>query len=75
MAERGLADARRPHRAEDRAGEIVLELEHRQVLEDPLLDLVEVEVVLVEDLVSFEVEVVLRVQSLGLSRIRSRWCG
>jgi hypothetical protein len=41
--------------------EVVLELGHRQVLEDPFLHLVEVEMVLVEDLAgSLEVEVVLR---------------
>ena len=49
--ERGLADARRPDEAEDRALERLLErLAHREVLEDPLLDLLEVVVVLVEDL-------------------------
>ena len=49
LAERGLADARRADEAEDRAGEVVLQLRDGEVLEDPLLDLLEVVVVLVED--------------------------
>ena len=60
LAERGLADARRADEAEDRAGEVVLQLRDGEVLEDPLLDLLEVVVVLVEDrLGALEVEVVL----------------
>src|SRR4029079_1513360 len=46
--ERGLADARRPREAQDRTLLVVLELAHRHVLDDALLDLVEVVVVLVE---------------------------
>ena len=60
MPERRLADSGRADEAEDRAGEVVLQLRDRQVLDDPLLHLVEVEVVLVEDLPrALEVEVVL----------------
>ena len=59
LAERGLADARRPDEAEDLAGGILLELRDGEVLDDPLLHLVEVVVVLVEDLArAVEVEVV-----------------
>ena len=60
LAERRLADSGRPDEAEDRPGEVVLQLRDGEVLDDPLLDLVEVEVVLVEDLARLhEVEVVL----------------
>ncbi len=48
--ERGLAGAGRPDEAEDRPVRVLLQLAHRQVFEDALLDLVEVVVVLVEDL-------------------------
>ncbi len=65
-AERGLADARRADEAEDRALALGVELAHRQVLEDALLDLLEVVVVLVEDRAGvFQVEVVLAVQAPG----------
>src|SRR6267143_5822374 len=47
LAERRLADARGPHEAEDRTLEAAGELEHRQVLDDPLLDLLEPVMVLV----------------------------
>src|SRR5260370_7562907 len=40
-AERSLADAGRPDEAEDRAARVGLELAHRQVLEDALLDLLQ----------------------------------
>ena len=51
LAERRLADAGRADEAEDRPREVaLLQLRDREVLDDPLLDLVEVEVVLVEDL-------------------------
>ena len=60
LAERRLADSGRADEAEDRPREVVLQLRDREVLEDPLLDLVEVEVVLVEDLArAHEIEVVL----------------
>ena len=60
LAERRLADARRPDEAEDRPGDLALELRDGEVLDDPLLDLVEVVVVLVEDPAGLlEVEVVL----------------
>ena len=55
LAERGLADARRADEAEDRPLDLRrralphLQLLHRQVLDDALLDLVEVVVILVED--------------------------
>ena len=59
VAERRLAHARRPDEAEDRAGEVVLQLRDGQVLDDPLLHLLEVEMVLVEDLARvLEVEIV-----------------
>ena len=59
-AEAGLADAGRADEAEDRAGRLGVQLAHRQVLEDPVLDLLEVVVVLVEDLAGvLDVEVVL----------------
>ncbi len=38
--ESGLAGSRRSHQAEDRAADVPLELDHRQVLENALLDLV-----------------------------------
>ena len=49
LAERGLADAGRADEAQDRALARGIELAHREVLEDALLDLVEAVVVLVED--------------------------
>ena len=59
-AERGLADAGRTDEAEDRAAGVGLELAHREELEDPVLDLLDVVVVLVEHLARvLEVEVVL----------------
>jgi len=61
LPERGLADARRSDEAEDLPGGVIAELRDRKVLDDPLLDLLEVEVVLVEDLAGpVEIEVVLR---------------
>ena len=60
LPERGLADAGRADEAEDRTGEVVLQLRDGEVLDDPLLDLLEVVVVLVEDRPgALEVEVVL----------------
>ena len=50
LAQRGLAGAGRPGEAEDRALHVLLQLADRQVLEDPLLDLLQVVVVGVEDL-------------------------
>jgi hypothetical protein len=47
--ERGLADARRPDEAQDRALRLGRELAHREVLEDAVLHLLEVVVVVVED--------------------------
>ena len=59
-AEAGLADARRADEAEDRPGRVGVELADGEVLEDPVLDLLEVVVVLVEDLPRVgDVEVVL----------------
>ncbi|MCA9682910.1 MAG: PAS domain-containing protein, partial [Myxococcales bacterium] len=49
LAQRGLADAGRARQAQDRPLLRGVELEHGHVLEDPLLDLLEVVVVLVED--------------------------
>ena len=60
LPERGLAHAGRPDEAEDGAAHVVLQLAHRKVLEDALLDLVEAVVVGVEDLPGvLDVEVVL----------------
>ena len=50
LAQRGLAGARRAGEAEDRPLHVLLELADGQVFEDPLLDLLEVVVVGVEDL-------------------------
>ena len=63
LAERGLADARRPHQAEDRAAQLVGALLHGEVLEDPLLDLLQAEVVGVEDLLG-ELDVLLDLGAL-----------
>ena len=49
LAERRLADAGRSDEREDRAADLVRERPDREVLEDPLLDLLEAVVVLVED--------------------------
>ena len=49
LAERRLAHARRADEAQDRAAALRVELAHRQVLEDALLDLLEAVVVVVED--------------------------
>ena len=60
LAERRLADAGRPHQAQDRPLLAGRQLAHRQVLEDALLDLLEVVVVGVEDLARLlEIEAVL----------------
>ena len=47
--QRGLADARRADQAQDRPFELLHQRLHGEVLEDPLLDLLEAVVVLVED--------------------------
>src|SRR5207244_6978713 len=61
LSERGLADARWADEAEDLAGGVVAELRDREVLDDPLLHLLEVVVVLVQDLArALAIEVVLR---------------
>ena len=49
LAERRLADAGRADEAEDRPGDVALQLRDGEVLDDPLLHLLEVVVVLVED--------------------------
>ena len=55
----GLADAGRADEAEDRPVQVGLQLAHREVLEDAVLDLLEVVVVAVEDLAGVpDVEVV-----------------
>src|ERR1051326_8342660 len=59
LSERRLADARRPDEAEDLAGDFVAELRDGKELDDPVLDLLEVVVVLVEHLPRvLEVEIV-----------------
>ena len=49
LAERGLADARRPDEAQDRAAALRVELAHGEILDDALLDLLETVVIGVED--------------------------
>ena len=49
LAERGLADAGRPDEAKDRRLAVRRQLAHRQIFDDPALDLLEAEVILVED--------------------------
>ena len=53
LAERGLADAGRTHEAQDRGLALRRQSPDRQVLDDPLLDLLQPEVVLVQDEASF----------------------
>ena len=66
MAERRLAHPGRADEAEDRARDVVLELRDGEVLDDPLLHLLEVVVVLVEDpLRPAQVEVVRRLLRPG----------
>ena len=66
LAERGLAHAGRPDEAEQRALHLVLQLAHREVLDDALLDLLQAVVVLVEDPLRLrEVEVVLALLAPG----------
>ena len=50
LPERGLAHARRADEAHDRPLQLLRALLHRQILDDPLLDLLEPEVVVVEHL-------------------------
>ena len=59
MPEAGLPDAGRAGEAEDRPRRVGLQLAHREVLEDPVLDLLEVVVIGIEDLAGVgDVEVV-----------------
>ncbi len=50
LAERGLADARWTDQAQDRALDLLDPLQHGQIFDDALLDLVEAVVILVQDL-------------------------
>src|SRR2546428_10264618 len=62
LAERRLPDARGTDQAEDRALGVADEALHGEVLEDPLLHLLEAVVIVLEDLLRlFDVELVLRV--------------
>ena len=63
LAERGLADAGRADQAEDRALQLRRARLHRQVLEDPLLDLLQAVVVVVEHLLGLD-DVVLDLAAL-----------
>ncbi len=54
LAERGLADARRADKAEDRRLALRRELAHGEILDDPPFDLVEIVMVLVEDAAGFD---------------------
>ncbi len=65
LAERGFAHARRPDKAEDRTLHTRLKLLHGQVVEDPLLDLFEVVVILVEDRLALDEVDVLGARGLG----------
>ena len=61
LAQRGLTHARRAVEAEDRRFEVALELDDGQVLQQPLLHLVQTEMVVIELFAgALEVEVVLR---------------
>ena len=61
LAQRGLTHARRAIEAEDRRFEVALELDDGQVLQQPLLHLVQTEMVVIELFAgALEVEVVLR---------------
>ncbi len=64
FAERGLADAGRPDQAQDRAGQLVGALLDREVFDDPLLDLVETVMIIVENLLG-KLEVLLDLGALG----------
>ena len=50
LAERGLADAGRADQAQDRSGQLVGALLHREIFDDAFLDLLEAEMIGVEDL-------------------------
>ena len=68
LAERRLADARRTDEAEDRAGQLLLELADREILDDAILDLVEIVVIFVENRARrFDVDVI---GGLGVPRQR-----
>src|SRR5215475_7536174 len=68
LAERSLADAGWPHEAQDRAGQLVGALLHGEIFDNPLLDLLQAEVIVVEDLLG-KLEVLL---DLGLLVPRDR---
>ena len=68
LAERGLAHAGRTDQAQDRPGQLVGALLHGEILDDPLLDLLQAEVIVVEDLLR-SLEVLL---DLGLLVPRNR---
>ena len=60
FAQRGLADSRRAVEADDGGLHVALELQHSQVLDYPLLDCFQAEVVLVQDFLGvLEVQIVL----------------
>jgi hypothetical protein len=50
LAERGLADTGRADKAEDRAGQLVGAVLHREILDDALLDLLKPIVIVVENI-------------------------
>ena len=50
LAERRLTDPRRTDKAENRSLDVRLQLAYRQIFENPILDLLQTGVVLVEDL-------------------------
>jgi hypothetical protein len=64
LPERRLADARRSNEAQDRTGQLLLELADGQVLDDAILDLLEIVVILVENLARFaDLDVVRRLRA------------
>ncbi|MGY4416111.1 hypothetical protein ACVWW4_007847 [Bradyrhizobium sp. LB7.1] len=66
LAERGLADAGRPDEAQDRRLALRRELAHRQIFDDPGLDLLQAKVISVEDAARFlDVDRLLRGQRPG----------
>ena len=68
LAERGLADAGRADQAQDRPGQLVGALLHREILDDALLDLLQAVVIVIENLLGSD-EILL---DLGLLVPRDR---
>ena len=56
-AERGFSHSRRPDKAEDRPLHIGLELEHAEIVENAVLDLLQLVMVFVENLAALEISI------------------